>query len=843
MDARWFRLFVCAMVVVGLAGPVAGAATAGAGARRADLVVSSLAAPGTAMAGGEVTLRVKVRNHGSRPAAATRTSYSLSTDAEAGGDQALGTVRTPALRPGKKWTGRLTGAVPATTAPGTYRVIACADAGSKVREEREDDNCRASGPLTVSATASSHDLVDEDVAAGVITEEQGLIYKVFSDFGDERLPERYVGVPDGLGHGALAEAAEAWESLTATGKETLRPFLIPPYYEGSHWNPAEPGRSHRPPPPQQLEAPWCSGGSVIRPVFHSWEFLDTPDGSFRIWWLKKHPGDRALATRLSTVLATVLPALETLMGHSYKSDGGGSCDGESAAVDIALVDTDTATVTPNDTACGQAGSSARMMWPRTKPPAWPDIDPYLAHEVMHLIQLAMPVAGRCDDYGWLREMTAEWVQDYVTDPLYGIGLGPDDTEHLAADDYLDLPNVSLDAPGDHAYGTYLLAQWQVRQSSPAFVRDIWLAAAANNATGAVDAALPNDGFESTWADFALSNWNRKPYAHYLAWDQMPFGAAYVGKEPVMPTGSRMPTVKVNHLAAQYLELDIDPTVDELEVANDKAGDPNAELQAVVTYDDGTTKHIDLSADPTTVICIDDGTKRATQVVLIFSNSHQTDDTEFKPKLTGAVQCGCPNSTTQPRARAEAAVCEGNITFSWTHETVRPGPDGSQLRTEESGEGILGLGLVPDPEDPDIWSNDPASTYSVSSDWHFEYDGPCAEVADSSHVGEGMLGEGATFATRAPDSDELWVSNSVLMETEWIYHSEDCGGPSDESGTRHLVTPECPPTPQGGNIFWEFEPVAPGSDTYTYDCTGTVEYADGSGEHTVTHTVSGTITLP
>ena len=107
-----------------------------------------------------------------------------------------------------------------------------------------------------------------------------------------------------------------------------------------------------------------------------------------------------------------------------------------------------------------------MVWPRTKPAAWPGADPYLAHEVMHTIQFGVPQNGTCAEFKWLREATAQWVQDYVTDPAYGIGLGPDDTEFEAAPHFLDSPNTSLDVPAPitHAYGAYLLAQWGARKS-------------------------------------------------------------------------------------------------------------------------------------------------------------------------------------------------------------------------------------------------------------------------------------------------------------------------------------------------------------------------------------------
>ncbi len=55
-------------------------------------------------------------------------------------------------------------------------------------EKTEGNNCRVSGAVLVDEPASSHELIDEAVESGELTEEQGLTYKVFSDFEDPRLP-------------------------------------------------------------------------------------------------------------------------------------------------------------------------------------------------------------------------------------------------------------------------------------------------------------------------------------------------------------------------------------------------------------------------------------------------------------------------------------------------------------------------------------------------------------------------------------------------------------------------------------------------------------------------------
>ena len=356
----------------------------------------------------------------------------------------------------------------------------------------------------------------------------------------------------------------------------LRPFLIPPFYAGSHWSPEQDDGGR---PLAADGAPWCSGTGGSSPLFSDWDYLDVPGGQYRIWWPQGNTADAAQAAHMSHLIATViLPALTALMGRGPKSDGDGLCNGDSPSTDIALVDARTATVNGNGFVCGD-GVSTRHGLAAHQPAAWAGSDPYLAHEIMHTIQFAFPQDGWCGDYEWLREMTAQWVQDYVTDPAYGIGLTPDDTEFEAAPHFLDAPNTSLDDddPIRHAYGAYLLAQWRAKSLGTAWIRDIWDNVHDKDATHAVDKALQGKGFEEFWDDFALSNWNQGPVAHYQQWDGMAKHAKTVGPERIPPAMPRNPTIEVNHLAALYLELDIDSKVDELEILNDKAGDTHAKF--------------------------------------------------------------------------------------------------------------------------------------------------------------------------------------------------------------------------------------------------------------------------
>ena len=851
MRSRWAWLVACALVLTGLTTlpPPAQAA-----AKKPHLVVASLSAPATVHAGQRLAVKAKVANTGKAKAKASTTVLYLSTDAKPGNDRKLSpTWATAGLAPGKSARATTKVLVPAAVAPGSYRVVACADATRKVAEAKEGNNCRVSAAVAVDAPASSHDLIEQAVASGQISEEQGLVYEVYSDYDDPRLPSRFHAPANGLDEGALGEAAERWDDLSPATQDVLRPFLIPPFYVGSHWSPATSGRPQPATPGVQQQtpsfnAPWCSGGAVI-PLAHDWEHEDNAAGDIRIWWLSDNPGDAALAGHLmNEIESKIMPALVTLMGRGPKPDDGGACDGGSPALDIALVDADNAATLADD-GCGQQGTSTHMLMPRDPArPTWAALEPYLAHELMHSIQFAMPVAGGCAGYSWLREMTAEWVQDFVTDPSYGVGVTPDDTEFRAAPRYLRFPEKPLDDTTDnHDYGAYLLPFWAARTGgSSAVVRTMWENAASADAVHAVDDALPGH-FRDAWAKFTLANWNRVPLDDYQKWDGLTQTPKTIGPEWIPPDVERKPTVVVEHLAARYLTLDIDPQVKEIEYTNDKAGDPDAHVHAVIEYSDGTTAVVDLTGKATTTLCIDDGTKRAVSVVIVYANSDLSAQKTFAPTLKGKKTCTCTISSNRPGVSARAGgVCEAPASLQWTWTDDYGDAD---LTVTSGGSGSAHLVMVEDPESPGSYESGPGSTYSVSNTSHLEYvpheGGGCPESGDTTNSGSGALPEGNALGNLLEDPDEFWLVQMVTLPTTFRSTGQNCGGPTDPLEYQTAVAPpECPIRPASFDGFYEFTPVAPGSKTFTFSCSDTDEYVDGGGRtHHLTAHVTGTITLP
>src|SRR4051812_41912079 len=131
--------------------------------------VRSVSVPRTATAGAPVN--VTVRTAGRARKRAAKPAFYLSADSRRGtGDVRL---KVAAGQP----------VIPKGQAPGSYRVIAC------IRK-----SCRASRALEVTRTpVGTRELVDQAVAAGKLSPQQGLVYRAFAAFGDRRLPAAYAG--------------------------------------------------------------------------------------------------------------------------------------------------------------------------------------------------------------------------------------------------------------------------------------------------------------------------------------------------------------------------------------------------------------------------------------------------------------------------------------------------------------------------------------------------------------------------------------------------------------------------------------------------------------------------
>lgn len=159
---RWILLSSLALAACGGGGeapqPAGTGGSAGdtPGGTLADLFVETLTAtPSNLEAGGSLSVQDSVRNAGQTAAGTSQLAVYLSSDdALDDDDLLLGMRAVPALLPAVASTAQGALTVPASTPPGTYRLIAMADAEYDVVEAQELNNVRiASSVITIAAGA------------------------------------------------------------------------------------------------------------------------------------------------------------------------------------------------------------------------------------------------------------------------------------------------------------------------------------------------------------------------------------------------------------------------------------------------------------------------------------------------------------------------------------------------------------------------------------------------------------------------------------------------------------------------------------------------------------------
>ena len=108
-----------------------------------DLLVTAITATSSAVAGASITATDTTKNQGGDTAAASVTSFYLSSNVSLGaGDVLLGSRLVPSLTPGLTGTGSVALVIPESTPAGTYYIIAKADGDNLIAEVIENNNTR-----------------------------------------------------------------------------------------------------------------------------------------------------------------------------------------------------------------------------------------------------------------------------------------------------------------------------------------------------------------------------------------------------------------------------------------------------------------------------------------------------------------------------------------------------------------------------------------------------------------------------------------------------------------------------------------------------------------------------
>jgi len=621
----------------------AAAPAAAATATGGSVKVRSVSAPHTATAGSAADVSVTVARKGRTRAAAL--GFYLSADGKRDAHDVRAKSAARVAKGRRSGTTRLDAElkIPAGQPLGDYRLLACVA-----------KRCAASrSALTVTRTpVGTRELVDQAVAAGKLSPQQGLVYRVFAGFGDGRLPAAYAGDDAAHEDTIMREVAESWPQLSAAQRRQVKPFFTPPAAKGS-W--ASAGSSAA---SAAGAGPACSSTKFAG---RGWRSIARRDGHVRIWWRATDQARFASRARvlLSEADDNIWRKLWDVFDREPLPDGGERCfHGGDAKLDVYLTthgdsDAKAETISYPGTCSAtpafivfNAGNSAPTRWE-------------LAHEMTHAIQYAFPTASCAASSKW-DEAVATWGGQYV--------YPRDDREHEFTW-FMKEPSESL---ADASYDGWVFPYALEQLHGPGVMQRIYEAMATQRGMHALDAGIPG-GLAKAYPEFAKLAWTHDPVKpSFWEWDgfdpvpedsggeivpeQVDLGAA--GQREV---DMRLPQ---KPLSRAYKQLKFGPEVRNVMVWTPYDADRRVEL--LLKLRNGTTKTVDLAKRGGPVFCPESPGERVAEMVLVASNtSTYRQLPQDKPIRVFANNIGCSRYVGTGSGVEHIHGTGRNTTETWT----------------------------------------------------------------------------------------------------------------------------------------------------------------------------------
>lgn len=656
-EIRNFPALMAAMatVVFLLASGAGGAEAAG----RADLKVSAASAPLYAQQGGVLPVSVTVSRSGAS-AKATKARIHLSKDSKRGkGDIRLKPdLSVPALAGGKKKaTVERNLTVPAGVAARKYRLLACADGPDSVRERNEKNNCRDAGPLTVTApqdAVGTADLIEADLAKGVLSEPQALVFRVLAFFEKPGVPAKYRGDTAAEGdHAVFRILADVWPTVPAELRAKVAPLLAPPAQ-----SPEDPA-----PTPEQGADVGGAGQDPLECAIagyakFDWNAIPVAGGQVIVHW---DPADGVgeAAKEIAGYAETAWEHHLRVMGRAPLSDANVPCfHGPDGALDIYIEPN-----VPNGVGLTVPSALSTTYTPDCNGmPSFILVEPKgtrdlslrftVAHEMFHAFQNAFVQKGGCRDHRWFDEGSANWA-------AHGTFPG-DQSEHLFSFSLM-FPDSDL---AIQDYHTWVFALWMEKTLGEGSIRSVYAHGETKPSIQAINAALGS--WRTRFLDFARNAWNASPVQSFVEWDSFPkrpysqasgkiiegnlFLAGKKKRTAYLPT-SISPRARNYHPFAVT-----DPKLREIVFRNAFSSNPDYRVGAILTLADGSTRFDDWSGRSTVRYCRDDPADDIAKLVVVSGNSAMN-----KPFAGGSIE-GSP----------ELGLSDSCEDFPWRFEVLAGG---------------------------------------------------------------------------------------------------------------------------------------------------------------------------
>ncbi|MFH2091525.1 MAG: dockerin type I domain-containing protein [Pseudomonadota bacterium] len=397
-------------------------------------------------------------------------------------------------------------------------------------------------------------LIDEAVQKGIITEDKGLIYKVFALFGDSRFPEIYRGSSLDMidGTDTMVALNYRYEGMSPEDKAQIYPYLLPLYVDGSWYELRKASNVT-----QSFRTT-----TATTPAATVWKSVGTD--KVKVWYEDGKEVIRDGVTTsyadiangvLTAVTSKIWPRLFELMDKEPLSDKDmvprplpspdygkipGNYD-QSGALDIILARGMNASgyTVPYHAAPTPVFITIDIaMWPLGNETT-PGLIQIAAHELMHAWQFGYPLKDSPPSYSWLMEATAAWTEDYIYPRA--------NSENRYAKWFLDTTHLSIDDQTNfRQYGLYSpFSFWTNGESAkapPEMVKNTWVNAATLDSMAAVDQSYPpplteplprqfNAIFERFWADALVAAWNQGADGYFFKKDKLATGAKVMRNTP------------------------------------------------------------------------------------------------------------------------------------------------------------------------------------------------------------------------------------------------------------------------------------------------------------------------
>ena len=381
------------------------------------------------------------------------------------------------------------------------------------------------------STATTIQLIEQDLAAGKLDAMTAAIYEVYSLIPDSPLPLQYVGVPDPKVDIVPFQAlASVYTSLSTAQKTEIDPYLRRPDDQTSAYFQFQQR--------QQAAAESTSGSmasSTRPPSTIQWDTLMSTTG-VKIHYRMDIDGDEAKAVGLAAAIdAKIYNSLNNLMGRVWMDDtgcvgGGVEDDGGGSALDIYLLH-------------GIGDDGIEISCHASPTPGWVIVNADrplgndttigmvqdATHEMFHAIQDSYYYFQSVGSYLWVQEATAMWSEDYVYPNAQ--------SEHDYANLYLNktTQNPLDDNKGTQRYyGEYLwpFYMYRVQNSDPSFVRTMFENAKYYPSKDIFMLNPTSDDPVTLFPDFAVKNWNQAPLNNYQKVDKLTQGVTADYKQTI-----------------------------------------------------------------------------------------------------------------------------------------------------------------------------------------------------------------------------------------------------------------------------------------------------------------------